>query len=227
MTSVTTAVPVGPISDWCIKQYSVVSPTEYTRCGNATDGSHDHDYQSICCDGTIVNTARDLVRGGRIRVNDLVCCQLHGPQKGGLFPLANAATECSTGTPIPLASLAATNNKYAQSYTVTYKNAAGMGMTGDWVRTKAPTCLWANTAKGAQVTPVTVLAAPQPTLPTTTSSNANFGFVTPGSTPSGTTPPSGSSPTGSPKSSSASANPRISTAGLLLVGLVVLTPLLS
>jgi hypothetical protein len=227
MASITTAVPVAPIAEYCIKKYEFVSPTKHTHCGKAKDGSLDDNYQTICCDGTIINAKRDLFGGGPINVKDLVCCQQRGPQQGGFFPLTNDATECATGTPVPLVSLAATNTKSAQSYTVTYTSAASMGLTDDMIRIKAPTCLWARTAKGAQVTPVTVSAAPEVT-PQTTSSNGHFVITNPGSTASGqTTAPSDTSPTGTTKSSAAHVGTKFSLSGLLLLGLALITPLLS
>jgi hypothetical protein len=224
--SITTAVPAAPITEWCVKQYEFVSPTKHTHCGKAKDGSLDDNYQTTCCDGAIVNTKRDIFGGGPINIKDLVCCRQRGPQRGGLFQLTNDATECATGTPIPLVSLAATNTKLVHSYTVAYTSAAGMGLTGDMVRTKAPTCLWASMAKGAQVTPVTVSAAPDVTLQTT-SLNGRFVIMKPRTTSSDqTTAPSGSTPTGMTKSSAAPARTAISLPRLLLLGFALMTPFL-
>jgi hypothetical protein len=152
-------------------------------CANSTRGTSDSDFTTICCDGDIIDTKFDLFRSSRgksIDLADLVCCRIQGAQTGGLLPLpTNTATECASGTPVPLVSLAATNTQIAQGYLVTYTSASfGTGTTGDFIPTETPYCLWALT-KGVSVTNVTVPAAQITSL---SSSEFRFGW---GSTVSG------------------------------------------
>lgn len=178
MSSIITAVPSGLITDWCIKPPYLSTQSNPQQCANSTRGTLESDFETICCDGTIVNTVRDLRLGGPISLTDLICCRLLGPQAGGLLPLpTNAATECASGTPTPLASLAATNSGNVQGYLVTYTSASfGSGtIVGDYVPTQTPYCLWAYTAGGAVLTNVTVAVAEIATL----SSVGVVGTVTP------------------------------------------------
>lgn len=134
----------------------------HQQCANSTRGTTESDFQTICCDGNIVDTRKDLFRDhGPVDLADLVCCRLQGPQMGGLLPLPNGpATGCSTGTHVPLASLAATNTRNAQGYLVTYTSASyGIGTTGDFVPTQTPYCLWAYTASAVAMSNITVPAA--------------------------------------------------------------------
>jgi len=167
MSSIVTTVPSGPIQTWCIQE-PWFDPDNETRqsCANATQGTTDSDFETICCDGSIVDTTKDIFSGGPIDLANLVCCQPRGPQSGGLLPLpTNAPTECSTGTPMPLASLAATNTDNAQDFLVTYTSASfGETTTGDFIPTETPYCLWAYTASGVALTNITVAAAQITTL---------------------------------------------------------------
>jgi len=176
MSSIVTAVPSGPIQTWCVKQPWIDPQNEIRdQCANATQGTTDSDFETICCDGSIVDTAKNLFDGGPVDLADLVCCQPQGPQSGGLQPLpTNAPTECSTGTPIPLASLAATNTDNAQDFLVTYTSASfGYSTTGDFIPTQIPYCLWAYTVSGVSLTNITV-----PVAQITTLSSSSYIFDT-------------------------------------------------
>lgn len=186
MSSIVTAVPSGGVKDWCIQEptsgWYNSAPQE---CANATRGTSPSDFETICCDGQIVDTSKDLYRAGggqTVDLENLVCCRIQGAQQGGLMPLySGPGNQCSTGTPVPLASLAATNTKNAQNFLVTYTSASyGLSTTGDFIPTDTPSCLWAYTASGAAMVNVTVAAAQITTL-NTGSSTALFRLTTPSS----------------------------------------------
>ena len=209
MSSIVTAVPSGPIQEWCIQTpwFGGFNVTPQ-QCANATRGTTESDFETICCDGSIVDIRKSLfgAGGGPFDLADLVCCRINGPQTGGLLPLPSGpATQCSAGTPVPLASLAATNTRNAQGYLVTYTSASfGSGTTGDFVPTQTPYCLWAYTASGVAMTNVTVPAAQITTL---SSSSLVVGTVTIGSgRATSTTRSSSSSAAGRSSSTSTAAS---------------------
>lgn len=167
MSSIVTAIPSGVVKEWCIQGPSVFGSVDpvFGECANATRGTYPSDFQTICCDGDIVDTTKDLFRAGRgqtVDLENLICCRIQGAQQGGLMPLyVGSLTGCTAGTPVPLASLAATNTKNAQNFLVTYTSASyGSTTTGDFIPTESPYCLWAYTASGMAMTNVTV-AAPE------------------------------------------------------------------
>lgn len=174
MSSITTAVPSGTGYDWCIKQlYANFGSTEIAQCANSSRGTTESDFETICCDGMIIDQTQNLYswepRNGPTYVDlaNLVCCQIEGPQMGGLQPIApdNGLT-CTTGTPTPLASMAATNTANAQIYPLTFTSASGVSPNiGDMLWTGTPYCLWADTAHGVAMMEVTVPAATISTLP--------------------------------------------------------------
>ncbi|KAI0483909.1 hypothetical protein GGR56DRAFT_611492 [Xylariaceae sp. FL0804] len=163
MSSVITAVPSGPIPLWCVQEpWFSPPPNSLQQCGDSSLGHKPVDFETICCDGDIIDSEFDLFRDDVDRslyLSDLYCCQFKGPQAGGLMPINyNKSTTCLSGTPTPLASLAATNTDNVQDYLVTYTSASyGSDTTGDFVPTNTPYCLWMYTASGAvQLEDVTV-----------------------------------------------------------------------
>ena len=165
MPSIVTAVPSGPFQDWCIQVPWFDNALRY--CGNSTESQSD--FETICCDGVIVDTKEDIVTALAIDLADLVCCRIQGPQSGTIAqPTEGPVTQCTTGTPVPLASLAATNTHNVQDYLVTYPSVAlGPSTTGDFVPTLLPFCLWVKTVGGVAMMNVTVSAAQITTLGST------------------------------------------------------------
>ncbi|KAH8881917.1 hypothetical protein GQ53DRAFT_772981 [Thozetella sp. PMI_491] len=164
-SSITTVVPSGAISNWCLAPvFGFNLSQSIPKCVNATS-----EYQSICCNGNIVDKASDpFVRGPLppIDLNDLVCCAISGTQdfrRSSDLPGASATT-CVSGDPTPLASLAATNAENADVYILTYTNLpTGFSFDGGGVATGTPYCIWLNTASGVAMSTVTVQPAPQAT----------------------------------------------------------------
>lgn len=172
MSSITTAVPSGTGYDWCIKSlYANFDSTEIAQCANSSRGTTESDFETICCDGMIIDRTRNLWswQSGPTYVDlaNLVCCHIEGPQQGGLQPiLPDNGLTCTTGTPTPLASMAATNTANAQIYPLTFTSASGVSPNiGDMLWTATPYCLWADTAHGVAMMEVTVPAATISTLP--------------------------------------------------------------
>ncbi|KAI1804689.1 hypothetical protein F4811DRAFT_552557 [Daldinia bambusicola] len=165
-SSITTAIPTGLIENWCLAPAMHFNGTRY-ECADGKPEWQPSDFQTFCCDGQILNTVkdiwRDLVKGGNnsMAISDMICCGNSGPEQGGILPLPTAYTECSEGSPTPLASIAGTNIDNAVPFLVTYTSASfGEGtVVGDYIPTKTPTCFWAYT-KGVGTTEVT-LPAPQ------------------------------------------------------------------
>jgi len=227
MSSTVIAIPSGPIQDWCIMVPWFDPNATPQQCANATLGTKDSDFQTICCDGQIVDMKVDIYHNlpfadRHIDLADLVCCRLQGPQAGGFMPLYDgAATQCSTGTPVPLESLAATSTNVAQGYLVTYTSASfGESTVGNFVPTQTPYCLWAYTASGVALTNITVPAAQITTL---SSTSYLVGTVDTGSTTSieltTTTRISSSAAKGS-SSTSSSTTSHIFHKGMRLQGLL-------
>ncbi|KAE9972287.1 hypothetical protein EG328_005106 [Venturia inaequalis] len=189
MSSIVTAIPSGVVKEWCIRGPILFGPVNpvFGECANSTRGTYPSDFETICCDGSIVDTTKDLFKAGRgqtINLENLICCRIQGAQQGGLMPLyAGSVTACTAGTPTPLASLAATNTKNAQSFLVTYTSASyGSSTTGDFIPTQSPNCLWAYTASGMAMTNVTVAAPEITTLSGSTSVLGGIGWQTSGTT---------------------------------------------
>jgi hypothetical protein len=174
-SSITTAVPSGLVSDWCI-QDSVDVEGNANVCGDS--GKNPSDYGSICCAGDIVDTASDTYRYGNsndtINLDTLVCCRIEGPQaQGGLQAIATDRNHCTQGDATPLASFAATNTANAALWEKTLTSAyqsVGPSTTviGDYVPLQSPMCLWVYTKAGVALRNVTVPAADITTpVPTT------------------------------------------------------------
>jgi hypothetical protein len=210
---ITTAVPSGLItSEWCI-QDSLDYDGNPNVCGDS--GKNPSDYGTICCAGDIVDTESDLYRFGNsnktINLDTLVCCGVDGPQQGGLQPIATDRTQCTQGTPTPLASFAASNTANAAVYELTYTSAsesAGESTTliGDYIHRESPKCLWVYTKTGVAMMNVTVAAAEITTLPAPTTDK--FGFpITTGSLVLSSTADSGSPSSATTPSSAISSSP--------------------
>jgi hypothetical protein len=174
-SSITTAVPSGLVSDWCI-QDSVDVQGNANVCGDS--GKHPSDYGTICCAGDIVDTASDTYRYGNandtINLDTLVCCRIEGPQaNGGLQAIATDRNQCTEGNATPLASFAATNTANAALWEKTLTSAyqsIGPSTTviGDYVPLQSPRCLWVYTKTGVALRNVTVPAADITTPPAPT-----------------------------------------------------------
>jgi hypothetical protein len=228
MSSIVTAVPSGTVKEWCIKQpFWGFSDPITQECANATRGTSPSDFETICCDGHIIDTSKDLYRAGRgqtVDLENLICCRIKGPQQGGLLPFyTGPGTQCSTGNPVPLASLAATNTGNVQPFRVTYTSASfGISTTADYIPTSQAECLWAYTASGVEMTNVTVAAAQITTLSGSSSSHGTMGtgFSHP------TTSSTGTRQSGVKSTSTSSASTitlkKLWCQGLLLSGVVIL-----
>lgn len=187
MSSTTTAVPSGSLANgpnWCIQNMidifgSDEYPYDYNECANTTRGMKKSDFQTICCDGEILDISQDLWQYAMsygnmsqydLNIENLVCCRSGGQRlPGGILPFREDGTECDFSmVPTPLASLAATNTDNAQLFLVTYESGTvdETGGPADWTVTKSPTCLWVETAyKSISMVDVTVPAAKIKTLP--------------------------------------------------------------
>lgn len=206
MSSIATAVPSGVIEEWCIRSLYDFSD-ELNTCANSSRGTTESDFQTICCDGWIIDSAFDLYKYEPNRtdpvyvdIDDLVCCRVQGAQQGGLQPIiqGNGLT-CTTGTPTPLASMAATNIGNAQNYLATYTSASfgASDEVGDYIPTATPYCLWADTARGIAMQSITVPEAKISALPPATTDRWGDPVTTSSSTLSPNVTPFDSSATGS------------------------------
>ncbi|KAI1770098.1 hypothetical protein F4818DRAFT_433958 [Hypoxylon cercidicola] len=137
-SSVTTSVPTGAISEWCVQQRTPRSQLFGTGCPEPGRNGSAVDFQSICCDGVIVNTAFDMYNalppvpyvlplatdenGARpVDLADLVCCGVAGTQSAALDPWPSPKTACAPNArPTPLLSLAASAASDASVFAVTY-----------------------------------------------------------------------------------------------------------
>ncbi|KAI1408994.1 hypothetical protein F5Y13DRAFT_171304 [Hypoxylon sp. FL1857] len=192
MSSITTAIPTGPIETWCVGAMQFFDGTKY-QCANGTQ--KESDFQTFCCNGEIINSVHDIWKPAfwkgkdhSVNLSDMVCCGISGPQAGGILPLPSANTMCNQGSPTPLASLAATNTDNAQLFPVTYTSASfGDNTVGDFIPTNTPNCFWAYT-ESVPTKEVTLPAPDITTLPPPTTDA--FGFPIP--TTSATRPTSAS-----------------------------------
>jgi hypothetical protein len=186
MSSITTAVPSGIVKDWCLATQADFEHTVY-QCANSTLGQTASDFETICCDGTIIDTTQDLIQYNRqnssapvyIEIDNLVCCRLTSPQPSGIAPIVSGKARCASGHPTPLASLAATNTNNAALFPVTHTGKSfGPSTTGDYIPTHTPTCVWMNTntalPNGAAVKVVTVPAAERPIITAITTNADSF-----------------------------------------------------
>jgi hypothetical protein len=165
MSSLVTAVPSGLVH-WCLMpRFFPPYMSETPHCANASRGTAESDFGTICCDGDIVDTSFDMyVHGTRddIDLADLVCCRNPGIQSERQSPPTDDGqrTHCTAGTPVSLLSLAATNTQNAQSYLIGYTNVTrGVETWQNLAVTGIPYCLWFNTARASAMINVTVPAA--------------------------------------------------------------------
>ncbi|KAI4859814.1 hypothetical protein F4820DRAFT_438693 [Hypoxylon rubiginosum] len=182
LSFVTTLVPTGAISEWCVKERT---PRAQLFGGAACPDNNYYrnasDFQSFCCDGPIVNTAFDMYNssatsrpspyplplasdgnGARtVYLSDLVCCGLAGTQPPAaldLWPSLKTACATSVQQPTPLLSLAASAASDAGVFPVTYaptSSLAATATTGDESATVTNDLWgWASPTYGASGTPV-------------------------------------------------------------------------
>jgi hypothetical protein len=202
-SSITTAIPSGLITtDWCV-QDSLGWHDEPNVC--ADSDANPLDYGTICCAGDIVDTSGGLAlitngnsKNHTIDLDTLVCCLVERPQQGGILPLNTDKTQCTEGSPTPLASFAATNTANAAIWAATYTSASVSGgesttVTGDFIHRETPKCLWVYTKTGVVMQNVTVAAADITTLPAPTTGKFGFPITTGSLAPSSTASPSISS----------------------------------
>ncbi|KAI1413286.1 hypothetical protein F5Y13DRAFT_161001 [Hypoxylon sp. FL1857] len=188
MSSVTTSIPTGAFSEWCLipdssrRQLFSACPQPYRNGTTVNPRS----FQTICCDGVIVDTSFDLYNSSAglpaisddannthpINLSDLVCCGVTGVQSEALNFTPSLRTACAPGTTgTPLASLAATNASGASLYPITYASGSATDdpsatVTNDlwgWAMptygaSGTPVCLWVNTESGVSMAEVTVPA---------------------------------------------------------------------
>jgi hypothetical protein len=176
MFSVVTAVPSGPIENWCLKTPGRIYGPEWTD--HCYGSKLDANFETICCDGEIIGAKRPIVNDTSLDLTDLICCRLQGLQANGFSNALSdleTATKCPIGTPVPLASLAATNTWNMHDYAITYTSASlGPQSTGNYIETLTPRCLWAQTASGVPLSTITVQATQmRVSLPTARSSAAH------------------------------------------------------
>jgi hypothetical protein len=227
MSSIVTAVPSGTVKEWCIQQpFWGFSDPIAQECANATRGTSPSDFETICCDGQIIDTSKDLYRAGRgqtVDLENLICCRIMGPQQGGLLPFyTGPGTQCSTGNPVPLASLAATNTGNVQPFLVTYTSASfGISTTADYIPTSQANCLWAYTASGVAMVNVTVPTAQITSLSSSSSSDGTMGIGFSYPTTSSTTTRRSGGQSTSTSSASTTSLKKLWCRGLLLSGLVI------
>ncbi|KAI1378077.1 hypothetical protein F4677DRAFT_414383 [Hypoxylon crocopeplum] len=187
MSSLTTSIPTGPIPEWCLMLTTPRRTLFYPACvepfGNGT-AINANGFQSICCDGVIVDTALDMYNASPfpgsvpgdnatlVDLSDLMCCGVTGTQTEALNPTPSPRTACAPGTiGTPLASLAATNASKADQYPVTYagstpsSSGASRANTDLWGwanptygASGTPMCFFVNTASGVSIAEVTVPA---------------------------------------------------------------------
>ncbi|KAK3326861.1 hypothetical protein B0H66DRAFT_530849 [Apodospora peruviana] len=224
-SSITTAIPTGILSDgpdWCIQGLIDIFTSEdggpyfYNECANSTRGDVKTDFETLCCDGPVIDASRSLwsYRGNfssyPLDIENLVCCREGGQLlPGGIGPIDNVKTQCEYGAkPTPLASVAATNSHNAMPFLVTYESA--LAGTADWTVTNSPTCLWINTVHpDVTMVEVTVPAAEITTLPPPTTDKFGNTIVT--STSSSSETVTEGRPSGSTTSTSSSAGARLTT----------------
>ncbi|KAI1759206.1 hypothetical protein GGR53DRAFT_166585 [Hypoxylon sp. FL1150] len=173
-SSITTSVPTGAISNWCIQERTSRSTLfsngcpEPNRNGTIVSSS---DYQSFCCDGFIVNTAFNIYNDSDpspyiilasdengtqpVSLSDLLCCGVSGTQSAALGLVPSVKTACAPGTQgTPLLSLAASVASDASVFSVTYAPTS-LATTDDPSATVTNDLWgWATPTYGASGTPV-------------------------------------------------------------------------
>ncbi|KAI2606770.1 hypothetical protein GGR54DRAFT_644001 [Hypoxylon sp. NC1633] len=173
MSSIITSIPTGAVAEWCVVPHYRRSSLFLEGCQEAvrnTTAVNLADFQSICCDGLIVDTALDIYNASSytlapgtypngytpIKLSDLVCCGVGGTQTQALPLTPDPRTACAPGTTgTPLASLAATNASRADLFPVTYSGGAPAS-NNDGLSATASNDLWgwASPSYGASGTPM-------------------------------------------------------------------------
>ncbi|KAI1395012.1 hypothetical protein F4819DRAFT_479809 [Hypoxylon fuscum] len=176
MSSVTTSIPTGAISEWCLVQRTTRSDLFVPNCANAfrnSTAATPDAFQSICCDGYIVDTAADLYAAAPpnqlpdsapdlgpahlhpVDLANLVCCAVAGTQTAALALTPSRKTACAPGTPAtPLASLAATNAANASLYSVAYASVTSSSSADPEATVTNDLWGWATASYGASGTPM-------------------------------------------------------------------------
>ncbi|KAI2603428.1 uncharacterized protein GGS25DRAFT_526461 [Hypoxylon fragiforme] len=180
MSSITTSLPAGDIPQWCIIPALRRSSLFGLRCPQAyqpdapTTTIAAADFQSICCNGVIVDTSLDLYTNSSslptqpgwslspdapVRLADLICCGVSGTQSVALDFTPTPRTACAAGAQgTPLASLAATNASRALPYSVTYAPAPPSSSSDPSATVTNDLWGWPTPTYGASGTPVCFLA---------------------------------------------------------------------
>ncbi|KAF2267356.1 hypothetical protein CC78DRAFT_566296 [Lojkania enalia] len=161
MSSITTAIPTGALTEWCLHT-TFDWGDGIEECANSTRGTSKEDFQTFCCDGDVIDKTQNIWfnRTHDVTLENLACCRYLEPQMGGLRPIPDTNyMTCTEGIETPLASLAATNTDNAVEYTVVYKSAKEVGTSlTDMIWTTEPYCFWAYT-KNASMVEITLPAA--------------------------------------------------------------------
>jgi hypothetical protein len=198
MSSITTAIPTGALplgTPWCmsplLNPLVMQKPHPFSECANssAIPPTVPSDFQTICCDGVIIDTTFDIwgealawvdnIRmnatanwastNHRLNLDNLVCCREAGAtqvRNGRLLVPTKCDAELRA---TPLASLAATNTNNAELYIATYYEGRLDMPTNKsqlYLQVQTPTCLFVPTAhEGVTMTEVQVPGADITTLP--------------------------------------------------------------
>ncbi|KAI0849413.1 hypothetical protein F5Y00DRAFT_66405 [Daldinia vernicosa] len=217
-SSVTTSIPTGSISQWCLYPgnsrahlFGPSCPQPYEKGTSISPA----DFQSICCNGVIVDTSFDIYSNSSIigpyynshddpprpvNLNDLVCCGITGVQTAAIDFTPSPRTACAPGTTgTPLASLAATNATRASQYPVTYADSTPPSSSVNPSATVTNDIWgWASPTYGASGWPICFVAntkasgvsvaevtVPATYVPPTTSATGSDSAAEPTSSPSG------------------------------------------
>jgi len=189
MSSITTVFPSGAVQPWCLSPIFGFSlaPISYCAAANASA-----EFQTVCCNGDIIDTTGKFQQGAiaPLDVENLLCCVLSGTQDWG-NDSGNAfdPTTCNSGSPTPIASLAATNTRNVAPYEIIYTNIpTNLFSSIEITATGTPYCLWLYTASGVVMATVTVPAVQDVASPTSTMNSMASAITTiPTSTSQATT----------------------------------------
>ncbi|KAI1653491.1 hypothetical protein F4813DRAFT_374457 [Daldinia decipiens] len=242
-SSVTTLIPTGDISQWCLYPrnsratlFGPSCPQPYEEGTSISPA----DFQGICCNGVIVDTSFDIYSNSSpitpysdpnagpprpVNLEDLVCCGVTGVQTAAINFTPSPRTACAPGTTgTPLASLAATNVTRATQYPVTYADSTPPSSSVDASATVTNDLWgWASPTYGASGMPICFLA-------NTKASGVNLAEVTVPATylppiTSATGPGSAAEPTSSPSGAGSWAEPKTRlclTLGLVTIALFII-----
>ncbi|OTB10923.1 hypothetical protein K445DRAFT_27122 [Daldinia sp. EC12] len=243
-SSVTTSIPTGAISQWCLYPGIPRVALFGLKCPELKDkstSSSPDDYQAICCNGVIVDTSRDIYNNSSpvfpnsnpqigpprpIDLENLVCCGVTGVQTDALTITPTPRTTCAPGTTgTPLASLAATNLSRATQYPVTYADSTPPSRSDDPSATVTNDLWgWGRPQYGASGTPLCFLANTKASDVSLAQVTVAATYVAP--TTSTTGSDSAANPTSSSSASSSVVQTRSKTSLCVILGLMVLSSLL-